>query len=459
MKQYYFKGVFALILASFVLQGYQCGSPEFTGAKVHMQQKNFKEAIRLLEIEVQKNPANEEAWYLLGGLKADERDYEGMNKAFVEALKLSNLHASEIRAIRYNNWGQNLNAGVSYLERASADSAEYFEKSIQAFQNAITAWPDTGMTHKYLGYAYNNKGDLANALTNYMKAWEMDEDVEAVKRAGRIYVVRGEEHKNKFESTNAEKLKRWKALEEVKKMSNKADVMKALGAPDNIKKGPRNTKREEWSYASYKLTVAVDGDKVTGRTFSAPYNTQIDSTEYYLGQKEYSRAVELLEKAVEKDPKDSETLTVLLRAYIESNRIQEAIKAFQIAIKNEPGNKVNHYILGVLYRQVGRFDDAIAEFRQTLAIDPEDADATFDLGATYYNWGVDIIKKAEDKGEQTDAFRAKFEAALPYMEKVTQLKKEDPQIWETLGTIYARLGQQEKALNAFDQADKIRKGN
>src|SRR3989339_1703929 len=55
MKQYYFKGVFALILASFVLQGYQCGSPEFTGAKVHMQQKNFTEAIRLLEIEVQKN--------------------------------------------------------------------------------------------------------------------------------------------------------------------------------------------------------------------------------------------------------------------------------------------------------------------------------------------------------------------------------------------------------------------
>lgn len=459
MRQYYFKGVFALILASFILQGYQCGSPEFTGAKVHMQQKNYKEAIRLLEIEVAKNPANEEAWYLLGGLKADEHDYEGMNKAFTEALKLSNVHAEEIKAIRYNNWGQNLNAGVSYLERASADSAEYFEKSIRSFKQAIAAWPDTGMTHKYLGYAYNNKGDMANALTSYMKSWEMDGDVESVKRAGRIYVMRGEEHKNKFETENADKLKRWKTVEDVKKMSNKADVLKSLGAPDNIKKGPRNTKREDWTYTSYNLTVAVDGEKVTGRTFSTPYNPRIDSTEYSLGQKEYSKAVELLEKAVEKDPKDAETLNVLLRAYIESNRIQEAIRAFQTATKNEPGNKINHYILGVLYRQVGRYDDAIAEFKQTLAIDSEDADATFDLGATYYNWGVEMIKTAEEKGDQTEAYRPKFEAALPYMEKVTRMKKDDPQIWETLGTIYARLGQQEKALQAFDQADKIRKGN
>jgi Flp pilus assembly protein TadD len=43
------------------------------------------------------------------------------------------------------------------------------------------------------------------------------------------------------------------------------------------------------------------------------------------------------------------------------------------------------------------------------------------------------------------------------MEKVAECKKEDANIWETMGTIYARLGQQDKAMKAFDQADKIRK--
>jgi Tfp pilus assembly protein PilF len=44
------------------------------------------------------------------------------------------------------------------------------------------------------------------------------------------------------------------------------------------------------------------------------------------------------------------------------------------------------------------------------------------------------------------------------MEKVTECKKDDYNVWETMGTIYARLGQQDKAMKAFDQADKIRKG-
>lgn len=77
-----------------------CGSPEFTGAKVFIQQRKFDDAIRLLEIEVKKNPTNEQAWYWLGGLKADKNDIEGMNYAFDECLKISPKYTAEIRTIR-----------------------------------------------------------------------------------------------------------------------------------------------------------------------------------------------------------------------------------------------------------------------------------------------------------------------------------------------------------------------
>ena len=43
------------------------------------------------------------------------------------------------------------------------------------------------------------------------------------------------------------------------------------------------------------------------------------------------------------------------------------------------------------------------------------------------------------------------------MIKVTEIRKDDAKIWETLGTIYALLGQADNATKALDEADKLRK--
>lgn len=236
--------------------------------------------------------------------------------------------------------------------------------------------------------------------------------------------------------------------------------MRILGAPDNITKGPKGTKKEEWTYNTYKLTFSMDGDKVMERKAGQPpFRPSIDSTEYQLAQGEYAKSVEALEIARAANPKDNETLQALLKAYVESNRIEPAIKEFEKAIAAEPGSKVNHYVLGVLYRTVSKYDQAIAQFKEALRIDPNDCEALLELAATYYNWGVELISVAREKELDTEEYKPKFEAALPYMEKVTECKKDDPTVWESLGQIYARLGQQDKAMKAFEQADKIRKGN
>jgi Flp pilus assembly protein TadD len=66
-------------------------------------------------------------------------------------------------------------------------------------------------------------------------------------------------------------------------------------------------------------------------------------------------------------------------------------------------------------------------------------------------------KSSQEKGEENEEYKAKFQAALPWMEKMTKIKKDDAKIWETLGTIYALLGQADNATKALDEADKIRK--
>lgn len=460
MKHHAIKLVILATVASFMFLGYQCGSPEFTGAKVHIQQKNYKEAMRLLEIEVQKNPQNDEAWFFLGGLKADQGDLVGMNHAFNAALKISSKHAAEIRAMRYNQWGQNLNAGVNYLEKSSSDSAQYFEKSITAFQKAIEAWPDTSLTYRYLGYVYNNKGDYDNAVLGFQKAWDMGKDMESLKRIGAIYLIQGDEHKSKFENANALPLKNLKNFEEAKRATSKDKVKDLLGLPEETKKGPKNSTKEDWVYTTYQMTISFDGDKVLDRKFGQPpYKPVIDSTEHRIAQGLYDKAVKTLEIARAADPKDNETLQRLLKGYVESNRIEPAVKEFEKVVAGDTtNNKTNRFILGVLYRTIGRFDDAVGQFKEVIKMDPNDCEVLFDIAATYYNWGVDLIRISDEKNEQSDAYKAKFQAALPYMEKVSECKKDDMNVWETMGTIYARLGMQDKAMKAFDQADKIRKG-
>lgn len=457
MKSHVLRLFILLGVASFMFFGYQCGSPEFTGAKVHMQQKNWKEAIRLLEIEVKKNPNNEEAWFYLGGLKADEGDLDGMNAAFDQCLKISPKHLADIRATRYNKWGQSLNTGVNYLEKATADSSQYYDLAIGAFKKAIVAWPDTALTYRYLAYVYNNKGDFDNALANFNKAWELGKDVESIKRAGKIYLMKGDEHQNKFEEENAVNIKLAKSLSDVKGASTKERIRDLIGMPDTMIKIPKNLTKVTWQYKKYDLTFTFDGDKLVDKKLGS-YKVSIDSTEAKLAAPLYAKAIECLEIARNADPKDTEALNALLKAYIQANRIEPAVREFEKAVASDP-TKSNLYILGVLYRTIGKFDEAVDAFQKASKLDPTDCEVMFDLAATYYNWGVDMIKASEDKSEQNTTYKAKWEAGLPIFEKLSQMdcKREDAALWETMGAIYARLGMQDKAMKAFDQADKIHK--
>ena len=240
------------------------------------------------------------------------------------------------------------------------------------------------------------------------------------------------------------KLKTLKNLEDVKKANAKDRVKDLVGMPDSVKKGPKGSVKEDWIYKTYKLTVSFDADKVVDRKWGQPaYTVDIDSTESRLAAVEYSKAVEYLEIARHADTKDNEALSSLLKAYIEANRIEPAVREFEKAVAID-SSKTNHYILGVLYRTLGRFDDALKEFKEANRLDPNDCDVVFDIAATLDNWGVDMIKIAEEKADTSSAYKGKFQAALPYMEKVTECKKDDANVWETMGTIYARLGSRTK---------------
>jgi cytochrome c-type biogenesis protein CcmH/NrfG len=97
------------------------------------------------------------------------------------------------------------------------------------------------------------------------------------------------------------------------------------------------------------------------------------------------------------------------------------------------------------------------QFHKALDIDSTYENAVYNLAVTYVRWGTELNKEATDKGVDDDSYKQKYEQALPYLEKSVKLKSTEANVWELLGRVYTVLNMKDKATNAFNEADKLRK--
>lgn len=93
---------------------------------------------------------------------------------------------------------------------------------------------------------------------------------------------------------------------------------------------------------------------------------------------------------------------------------------------------------------------------EAIKLDPEYENAIYNLGVTYVKWGTALNKEAEQKGIMSDDYKQKYQASLPYLEKVVEKDPSNVAIWELLGKVYSVLGMTDDANNAFKKADEMR---
>jgi len=157
----------ALICALLYLTttGFQCGSAETTSAKLYMQQKQWQKAEASLIKELAKNDKNEEAWFLLGAVRLETKDYVGMNDAYTRALALGDTHKNEILHNRLSIWGTMYNEGVNYYNRGK-DTAAYYDSAMTRFTTAIAMEPDSPGTYYVTALDAYAKKDYELARTN-----------------------------------------------------------------------------------------------------------------------------------------------------------------------------------------------------------------------------------------------------------------------------------------------------
>ncbi|MCZ4408456.1 tetratricopeptide repeat protein [Cryomorphaceae bacterium 1068] len=183
----------------------------------------------------------------------------------------------------------------------------------------------------------------------------------------------------------------------------------------------------------------------------------------YLGAKMYLYMANLYQRQEDTDgylaiiqegrkayPEDADLIVYELNYYLQSKKFDEAKNNLLLAIEKEPDNKQLYFSLGVVYQELGNTEEAVKAYKKAIEIDPEYFDAVYNLGAFYFNNGVEM-NNAANEIEDNKAYEAKraeakaeFEKGLPHLEKAHQLDPTDVGAMASLQQLYALLEMTDK---------------
>jgi tetratricopeptide (TPR) repeat protein len=150
----------------------------------------------------------------------------------------------------------------------------------------------------------------------------------------------------------------------------------------------------------------------------------------------YGLAINLLNGAVEADPKSKIAWNGLGIVYMDDHQDGLAINAFQKQIEINPHHQNAYDNLGRIYLRERNYDGTEKWFTKQIEIDPLHQHAHANLGIAYLE-------------------QHKYEEAVPILEKAAALAPDNAGSQVKLGEAYLNLGEDEKAMSAFDKAVKL----
>ncbi len=494
----------AVIAVSFALVGFECSSAELTSGKLYMSRSEWDKAEEQLQKEVTNNPQDEEAWYYLGRVRGERQNWTGMFDAFQHALSISDAYKKDIISVEEHYWVQFYNDGTKDLQ-AGRDSSSYYDKAIMAFKNAILVEPDSLLSYKGLAYTYLNMTLEDSAVEPLTILWNRNKDEDAAKFLGEIYYEKGQKFKQAFQDTNSDKLSSIKNVNSIQEGASEEEVAATIGQPDQKTtgaerkvKGKRKPieaagQNEIWIYKTYGLTLTFDQDRLKTKKVDFVYNPQIDSTKYDSALVQFKKALDIVIPASNLYQEDRDLMTVVTNCYIAADMTEKATETFKTGAMKNPDNPDYQYNYGVILLRGNDFENAIAQFKK--AVDAGNAlvdqlqaklshpdssvnaeklnqeldrtqstiwNATYNLGASYVNWGVHIQSNASQNSDPDSlhkAISAEFDQALPYLEKYSTYKQDDPNLYELLARVYAFMNNVKKAQDAIQKADSLRQAH
>lgn len=165
-------------------------------------------------------------------------------------------------------------------------------------------------------------------------------------------------------------------------------------------------------------------------------------------------ALTALRDAREKFPRDRGLILEELNIYLVNKEYDRAKDNLELAVEADPNNEVLHFSRGAVLDELGDDEGAEKSYLRAIELKPDYVDALYNLGALYFNTGAEKVNEANEippnKTKEYEAAMAKakdyFAKAQPYFESALELSPDDVAIMQSLKNIYARTGQDEKML-------------
>lgn len=341
-----------------------------------------------------------------------------------------------------------------------------YEKATEVLQKEITKNPKSDEGYYLLGYVQGEQGKFNEMVDSYDKSLAISKNFEKNINDSRKYFWaqafnRGVSlYQKGVKSTDPDSAKVFydKSIADFNSALNiepdSGDTYKNL-AFVYLSKGDN-----EAAVAPLKQLIAreqsLDGYKFLGEIY------YVNGTNLKAQEKndeaivEFNKSIEVLEDGLKLYPDNPEMLVTLSTAYIGADRGSEAIDKYKKLVEAKPEEKNIRYNYGVLLLGAENFEGAETQFKKAIELDPAYDNAIYNLGVTYLKWGTFLNKKADEEGKVNDEYKAKYQLALPYLERAVQMDDANAQTWELLGRVYSVLGMQEDATNAFKKADEMR---
>ena len=163
-------------------------------------------------------------------------------------------------------------------------------------------------------------------------------------------------------------------------------------------------------------------------------------------------------------PNSQSIVMAEINVYLESKEYDKALDNLNVAIENDPNNKTLFFARGNILdnKQANMLKEgqeeeakvvaekALADYQKALELDPSYFDAAYSIGAMIYNQGAELLNKANNLTDDAAYKKAKAIAdariaeALPFLEKAHEIKPDDVSTMTSLKELYARTNQMEK---------------
>lgn len=166
------------------------------------------------------------------------------------------------------------------------------------------------------------------------------------------------------------------------------------------------------------------------------------------------KMLKTIEDGIKKFPDNNYQLIIqAFNYYVNIGNNAKALEYINKAIEKNDKESSFFVIRGTLSESMGKKQQAIKDYEKALNMQVDNFDANHAMGAYYYNSAVDTIKWAEDNIPITNFKEAEayqniskelFLKSVPFLEKCHAQQPKDINVISTLKTIYYRLQNMEK---------------